>query len=93
MLSLRVLHLSYMPELNTIGPHALSLLNNLEQFHCTHNNKLKSIDPTAFTYELGNGSSGELWPPIVNVCVIIYISKISFIIMFMNVFFIVRFEL
>lgn len=87
MPSLKVLHLSHMPELNIIGPHALSLLSNLEQFHCTHNNKLKSIDPTAFTYELGNGSNGELWPPIVNVRIIIYINKISFIIIILNVFF------
>lgn len=87
MPSLRVLHLSHMPELSTIGPHALSLLNNLEQFHCSHNNKLNSIDPTAFIYELGNGSISELWPPIVNVRIIIIIYKITFITIIFNVFF------
>jgi len=69
MVSLKVLHLSHMPELNNIGPRALSLLNVLEEFHCTHNNKLKSIDPTAFSYKLNDGSESELWPRIVKVSI------------------------
>lgn len=56
-----------MPELNTIGPRAFSLLNNLEQFLCMHNNKLESIDPNAFSYKSNDGSEGELWPNIVKV--------------------------
>ncbi|XP_025204556.1 leucine-rich repeat-containing protein 70-like [Melanaphis sacchari] len=64
MASLTVLHLSHMPELNNIGPHAFSLLNVLEEFHCAHNNKLESIDPTAFSYKFNEGLEGELWPPI-----------------------------
>jgi len=69
MSSLKVLHLSHMPELNIIGPRALSLLNNLEEFRCTHNHKLKSIDPIAFSYKLNDGSEGELLPPIVKVSI------------------------
>ncbi|CAH1738117.1 unnamed protein product [Aphis gossypii] len=65
MASLKVLHLSHMPELNNIGPRAFSLLNVLEEFHCTHNNKLKSIDPTAFSYKLNDGLESELWPQII----------------------------
>lgn len=65
--SLKTLHLSHMPELNTIGPRAFSLLNNLKEFHCTHNQKLKSIDPLAFSYKLNNESEDELWPGIVKV--------------------------
>lgn len=61
-----------MPELITIGPHALSVLSNLEEFYCTHNNKLKSIDPAAFVYKLDNGSEGEIWPPLTRVCSWIY---------------------
>ncbi|VVC27839.1 Hypothetical protein CINCED_3A010861 [Cinara cedri] len=65
MKSLKILHLSHMPELNSIGPHSFSLLNNLEEFHCTYNNKLTSIDPSAFSYKLNDESEGELWPLIV----------------------------
>lgn len=65
MASLKVLHLSHMPELNNIGPRAFNLLNVLEEFHCTHNDKLKSIDSTIFSYKLNDGSEGELWPRIV----------------------------
>lgn len=86
MPSLKVLYLSHMPELNTIGPHAFGLLSNLEKFHCTHNNKLKSIDSTAFIYELGNGSNGEMWPPIVNVRIIIYTKKLPLVIVILNLF-------
>lgn len=64
-----MLHLSHMPELRIIGPRAFSLLNNLEEFHCAHNNKLKSIDPNAFSYKLNDGSEGELWPNIVKVSI------------------------
>jgi len=71
MASLKVLHLSHMSELNIIGPRALSLLNGLEEFHCTHNNKLKSIDPTAFSYKFNDGSEGESWPRIVKVSIYI----------------------
>lgn len=67
MPSLKALHLSYMPELNTIGPHTFSLLNNLEEFYCTHNHKLKSIDPLAFNYKSNVRSDVELWPSIVKV--------------------------
>lgn len=56
-----------MPELNTIGPRAFSRLNNLEEFHCMHNQKLKSIDPLTFSYKLNNESEDELWPSIVKV--------------------------
>lgn len=68
MPSLKVLHLSHMPELSNIGPRAFGLLNNLEEFHCKHNYKLKSIDPIAFSYKLNDGSEGELWPRITKVC-------------------------
>lgn len=67
MKSLKILHLSHMPELYTIGSHAFSLLNNLEEFHCTHNNKLQSIDPNAFSYKLKDELANELWPLIVKV--------------------------
>jgi len=67
MPSLKILHLSYMPELKNIGPHAFNFLNNLEEFHCTHNHKLKSIDPMAFSYKLNDGSEGELWPHMIKV--------------------------
>lgn len=67
-----MLHLSHMPELNNIGPHAFSLLNNLEEFHCAHNYKLKTIDPDAFSYKLNDGSEGELWPHIVKVNIYYY---------------------
>lgn len=67
MKSLKILHLSHMPELYAIGSHAFSHLNNLEEFHCTHNYKLKSIDANAFNYKLNDGSEGELWSPIVKV--------------------------
>jgi len=70
MASLKVLHLSHMPELDNIGPRALNLLNILEEFHCTHNNKLRSIDPTAFSYKLNDGSDGESWPRIVKVSIL-----------------------
>jgi len=56
-----------MPELKNIGPNAFNLLNNLEEFHCTHNHKLKSIDPMAFSYKLNDGSEGELWPQMIKV--------------------------
>lgn len=56
-----------MSGLNNIGPRALSLLSALEEFYCTHNNKLESIDPTAFSYKLNDGSEGELWPSIAKV--------------------------
>lgn len=56
-----------MPELKTIGPRALSLLNNLEEFYCTHNPKLESIDPTAFSSKLHGEAEGESWPTIVKV--------------------------
>lgn len=56
-----------MPDLNFIGPHALGLLNSLEEFYCTYNNKLKSIDPSAFSYKLNNKSDEEVWPDIVKV--------------------------
>lgn len=80
MASLKVLHLSHMPELNNIGPRAFSLLNVLEEFHCTHNNKLKSIDPTAFSYKLNDGLESELWPQIIKVNItIIYLLLLKFI--------------
>lgn len=56
-----------MPELNAIGPRAFSLLHNLEEFYCMHNNKLESIDRSVFGYKLNDGSEGELWPNIVKV--------------------------
>lgn len=67
MPSLKILHLSHMPELNAIGPRAFSNLRNLEEFYCMHNNKLESIDPNAFSYNSSNGSEVELWPNIVKV--------------------------
>jgi len=79
MSSLKVLHLSHISELNNIGPRALSLLNVLEEFHCTHNNKLKSIDPTAFSYKLNDGSEGELWPRIVKVSIGKVLTTLKFI--------------
>lgn len=69
MPSLKILHLSHMPELNNIGPHAFNLLNNLEEFHCTHNHKLKSIDPMAFSYKLNDDLDGTLWPRIIKVSI------------------------
>jgi len=71
MPSLKVLHVSHMPELNFIGPHAFSLLNGLEEFYCTHNPKLKAIDSTAFNNKLNNGLESELWLHITHVCKII----------------------
>jgi len=69
-----------MPELNNIGPRAFSLLTVLEEFRCTHNNKLKSIDPTAFSYKLNNGLEGEMWPQIVKVNIpITYLLLFKFI--------------
>lgn len=69
MSSLKMLHLSHMPDLSVIGPRAFSLLNNLEEFHCSHNKKLKSIDPNAFSYKSNDGSEGESWPHIVKVSI------------------------
>lgn len=68
MPSLRILHVSYMPELKTIGPRAFSLLPNLYEFYCTHNYKLESIDPTVFSYKSNDESKSESWPDIVKVC-------------------------
>ncbi|XP_025423011.1 leucine-rich repeats and immunoglobulin-like domains protein 1 isoform X2 [Sipha flava] len=65
MPSLKILHLSYMPELNAIGTRAFSNLRNLEEFHCMHNYKLESIDPNAFSYKSSDGSEVELWPNII----------------------------
>ncbi|XP_050440621.1 leucine-rich repeat neuronal protein 2-like [Adelges cooleyi] len=62
---LKILHLSHMPNLNTIDEHAFSLLTNLEEFYCSHNLQLHSIAPNAFSYEAHDGSEGEQWPHIV----------------------------
>lgn len=78
MKSLKILHLSHMPELYAIGLHAFGHLNNLEEFHCTYNNKLTSIDSNAFTYKLNDGSEGELWSPIVKV-------RVTYLLTFINV--------
>lgn len=72
--SLKTLHLSHMPELNTIGHRAFSQLNSLEEFYCAHNDKLKSIDPLAFRYKLNNESGAdELTPDIVKVRIFVYL--------------------
>jgi hypothetical protein len=80
MPSLKILHLSYMPELNAIGTRAFSNLRNLEEFHCMHNYKLESIDPNAFSYKSSDGSEVELWPNIIKVRIISFktIDKITY---------------
>lgn len=75
-----------MSDLNFIGPHALGLLNNLEEFYCTYNNKLTTIDPSAFSYKLNNESNEELWPNIVKV----YESKTDILEYFSPMFFLLR---
>lgn len=65
---LKVLSLSWMPNLTFIGPEALSGLTSLEEFYCSHNAKLERVDATAFSTPALNEPAGQTWPPLKKVC-------------------------
>lgn len=55
-----------MPDLVEVGPQALSGLTALNEFYCTHNAKLTTINVAAFSRPaVGEGApEGVSWPPL-----------------------------